>query len=104
MTSDQILDALLRDAGEHFQAVVRNAYEAGKKAGEAAAKERVLHALEGDKRPLRVEEPRHVTAMAVAGASRPVRNALCMMEIGPDGATIQEITDFIHRWPSGQNI
>jgi hypothetical protein len=100
MSDDPLLQEQLAIASEHFVALVRQAYEAGKRAGENEARARVLMALGADG-PSRTAEakqkPDTSQLTAAAKVSGPLREAIADMNIDQDGADTREITIFIQR-------
>jgi hypothetical protein len=104
MPDDAILSQLLQVADEHMRALIRGAYEAGRKAGESAAREKVLSVF-GAPGSAAVSEPktRQRGSLAdMATVSRPLREAISMMAIGKEGVGPKEVFGFVNRRPDLQ--
>jgi hypothetical protein len=95
MADDPVLQELQQIAGEHLAALVRQAYEAGKRVGESEARARVLAAFDAPIQPLR-EATRPPAAAKVA---TPLREAVAAMDIDETGVGAREVTIFINRLP-----
>jgi hypothetical protein len=101
MADDADLITLLHVAGEHFDVLIRQAYEAGRKAGENAAKEKVLSVFGSSGRTPTIEtknQPRGSLA-EMATVSRPLREAICMMNISREGIGPKDVLEFIKQQP-----
>jgi hypothetical protein len=96
MPDDAALKDLLETAGEHISALIRQAYEVGKTAGENTAKEKVLSLFGAP--PLAPEIKSSQIAEA-AKVSRPLRDAIASMGIGREGVGPKEVFEFVNRHP-----
>jgi hypothetical protein len=96
MPDDAALKDLLETAGEHISALIRQAYEAGRKSGEDIAKEKVLSLFGAP--PVAPEIKSGQLAQA-AKVSRPLRDAIASMDIGREGAGPKEVFEFVNRHP-----
>jgi hypothetical protein len=102
MADDPALTELLRMAGEHLSVLIRQAYEAGRKAGEDAAREKVLSVF-GAVTSARVSKIHERSSMAeLATVSRPLRDAISVMVIGREGVGPNEVFEFVKRRPDTQ--
>jgi hypothetical protein len=101
MPDNAILNDLLHMAGEHMSALIRQAYEAGRKAGEDAAKEKVLSVFgEATSAPLPVRERGSLAEMA--RVSRPLRDAIASMDINREGVGPNQVFEFVNKLPDMQ--
>lgn len=107
MENDPILRDLMSQASAHVAALIREAYERGRKAAEEDARDKVLALFGGTRRETApVMRPRVRTdddnLPVGADVARPLRNTLVQMAIGENGVSPGEITDYLHRWPGTQ--
>jgi hypothetical protein len=95
MPDDPILKRLTDMAGEHMSVLVRQIYEAGWKAGENAAKQKVLNVFDA---PASAPRTSNNTPLAeTSKVSRPLRDAILMMNIGQDGVGPNEVFGFLNQ-------
>jgi hypothetical protein len=101
MPDDPILKRLTDMAGEHMSVLVRQIYEAGWKAGENAAKQKVLNAFDAPaSAPASAPRASNNTSISeMSKVSRPLRDAILMMNIGQDGVGPNEVFGFINQQP-----
>ena len=99
MSDDPILKRFQDMAGEHMSALVRQIYEAGWKAGENAARQKVLNLFDA---PSAAPAPRarnNDSIAEMAKVSRPLRDGILMMNIGQGGVGPNEVFRFINEQP-----
>jgi hypothetical protein len=99
MSDDPILKRLQDMAGEHMSALVRQIYEAGWKAGENAAKQKVLNLFDAATAELTPRTRNNDSIAEMAKVSRPLRDAILMMNIGQDGVGPNEVFRFVNEQP-----
>jgi hypothetical protein len=103
MADDADLIALLHVAGEHLSVLIRQAYAFGRKAGENAAKERVLSVFAASDQTATIEtknRQRGGSMAEMATVSRPLREAIFAMNIGRTGVGPKDVLEFIKLQPS----
>jgi hypothetical protein len=104
MPDDPVLADLLHQAGEHFQMLIRQAFEAGQKAGEETARAKVLivfgAAPEAPVAPIApIARPRKTPTASVGGtgANNAVRHAMGVMTVPTEGVGPAEVHEFVSR-------
>jgi hypothetical protein len=104
MPDDAVLSQLLLVADEHLKALIRGAYEAGRKTGENAAREKVLSVFNATgSAPMPEAKTRQRGSLAdMATVSRPLREAISMMNVGREGVGPKEVFAFVNRRPDLQ--
>lgn len=114
---DQLLNETSLEMRSFLKPFLRRAFEAGVQAGEERYKERVANAFRDLGIQLPATHGEAVSATTAPPAStatsapqeygyiaNQVRNALRAFANLPEGITPQEVTDYIHKWPSGLEI
>jgi len=97
MSDDAVLNQLLQVAGEHMSQLIRQAYDAGRKTGEDAAREKVLSVLDASM-PKPAAKIRSAHSLAkMAKVSGPLREAISSMDIGREGVGPKEVFEFVKR-------
>src|SRR5439155_10554304 len=101
MADDAALIALLHVAGEHVNVLIRQAYEAGQRAGENAAKEKVLSVFGAPDPTATIETKNRLrgSLAEMATVSRPLREAISAMNIGGEGVGPKDVLEFIKQQP-----
>jgi hypothetical protein len=96
------IDELLQQGAEHIKALIMQAYESGRAAGEETAKQKVLNlfgtsaAMTGSQSIIH----RGDSLAESARVSRPLLETMLMMRVGPEGVGPKEVAQFVSERPN----